>query len=238
MRGLLYKEFYQFRIDFWIITGLEILLCGLSITSVVTFDPSEPQWTIIMLLASIYTLSIMLGSILCSEFFSKDEKRPWNHFAMALPQTEAGQVLAKYYAVLLVHLYVLFVCFIADTIAVVVVGDSSISAMTVAVVVFCIRMLVMVFEIPFVLRFGAQTGTTVEGTVAGILFVAIGIYLLFGDISFLLQENFWEALMEWIQSGNVVWVLAILPYITGVFYYLSYRVSLKLYRKGVENSEQ
>lgn len=238
MRGLLYKEFYQFRIDFWIIAGLEIILCGLSITSVVTIDPSEPQWTIIMLLASIYTLSIMLGSMLCSEFFSKDEKRPWNHFAMALPQTETGQVLAKYYAVLLVHLFVLFVCFIADTIAVAVAGDSSISGMTVAVVVFCIRMLVMAFEIPFVFRFGAQTGTNVEGAVAGILFVAIGIYLLFGDISFLLQENFWEALMEWIQSGNIVWVLALLPYITGAVYYLSYRVSLKLYRKGVENSEQ
>ncbi len=238
MRGLLYKEFYQFRLDFWIIAGLEILLCGLSITSAVTTDPSEPQWTAIMVLATIYTLSIMLGSILCSEFFSKDEKRPWNHFAMALPQTDKGQVQAKYYAVLLIHLFVLFVCFITDTIVVFIAGDSSISAITVAVVVFCIRLVVMAFGIPFILRFGAQTGTTVEGVVAGIFFVAIGIYLLFGDISFLLQENFWEALMEWIQSGNVVWVLALLPYITGVLYYLSYRVSLKLYRKGVENSEQ
>lgn len=234
MRGLLYKEFYQFKIDFYAMVILALLFLTMGILACVTADSETEPQSICMILSMIYLFVLVVGSIVSSEFFSKDEKRPWCNFAFALPQTDKGQVAAKYYAVLIWHFALLFLCFIADTIAVLVYGNAVISAVKVAVVVFAFRMLVMAFEIPCMVRYGAATGISVEGGIMGILFMAVGIYALFGDISFFLQENVRDAFWDFLMSGNVKWIWALLPYVAGVAYYISYRVSLKMYRKGAE----
>ncbi|MBQ8199688.1 MAG: ABC-2 transporter permease [Lachnospiraceae bacterium] len=236
MRGLLYKEFYQFKIYLYCMGVLAILFLVQGIGAATDIE-AEPQSTC-MILSMIYLFVIFVGSILSSEFFTKDEKRPWCNFAFALPQTEKGQVTAKYYAVLIWHLALLFLCFITDTIAIAVYGSAEISAVTVAVVVFAFRMLVMAFEIPCMVRYGATTGINVEGSVVGILLMLAGIYALFGDISFFLQENVRDAILDFLMSGNVIWILALLPYVAGIAYYVSYRVSLKMYRKGAESYGQ
>jgi len=236
MRGLLYKEFYQFKIDLYVMSILALIFLTLGIGT--TADPEAEAQSTCMLLSMIYLFVILLGSIISSEFFTKDEKRPWCNFAFVLPQTEKGQVAAKYYAVLIWHLALLFLCFIADTVSIAVYGSAEISGMMIAVVIFAFRMLVMAFEIPCMVRYGATTGINVEGSVFGILFMLAGIYALFGDISFFLQENVRDAIWNFLMSGNVIWILALLPYVAGVAYYISYRVSLKMYRKGAESYGQ
>nr|MBQ8252123.1 ABC-2 transporter permease [Lachnospiraceae bacterium] len=236
MRGLLYKEFYQFKIDLYVMSILALIFLTLGIGT--TADPEAEAQSTCMLLSMIYLFVIVLGSIISSEFFTKDEKRPWCNFAFALPQTDKGQVAAKYYAVLIWHLALLFLCFITDTISIAVYGSAEISAVTVAVVVFAFRMLVMAFEIPCMVRYGATTGINVEGSVVGILLMLAGIYALFGDISFFLQENVRDAIWDFLMSGNMIWILALLPYVAGIAYYVSYRVSLKMYRKGAESYGQ
>ncbi len=236
MRGLLYKEFYQFKIDFYAMVFLALLFLALGIG--VTADPEAEAQSTCMILSMIYLFVMVVGSILSSEFFTKDEKRPWCNFAFALPQTDKGQVAAKYYAVLLWHLVLLFLCFIADTISIAVYGSAAISGMMIAVVIFAFRILVISFEIPCMVRYGATAGINVEGSVLGILFMLAGIYALFGDISFFLQENVRDAIWDFIMSGNVIWILALLPYVAGVAYYISYRVCLKMYRKGAESYGQ
>ena len=236
MCGLLYKEFYQFKIDLYVMGILALIFLALGIGA--TADPETEAQSTCMMLSMIYFFVILLGSIISSEFFTKDEKRPWCNFAFALPQTEKGQVTAKYYAVLIWHLALLFLCFITDTISIAVYGSAAISGMMIAVVIFAFRMLVMAFEIPCMIRYGATTGINVEGSVVGILFMLVGIYALFGDISFFLQENVRDAIWDFLMSGNVIWIVALLPYVAGVAYYISYRVSLKMYRKGAESYGQ
>lgn len=239
MRGLLYKEFHQFKADLYALAGLLVFFGGVCITNSVTAEAETPQeltMGIIVISSLIYFVLLLLGSILCSEFFTKDEKRPWNHFVMSLPPAVKGQVQAKYYAVLVVHLMMLFGCFVMDAIVVVLSGNVQNSAITVGILMFCFRILVMAFEIPCMFRFGAQQGTNVEGAFCVVICVGGVIYGLFGDISFFLQENVWKAFMEWLMSGNAIWVIALLPYAAAVAYYVSYRISLKLYRKGVESS--
>ncbi len=237
MRGLLYKEFYQFKLDLYVMAGFFVIFFAMAISSCVVDQEENPQ-VLCMTLSLIYFVIIFIGSILSSEFFTKDEKRPWCNFAFALPQTDKGQVATKYYAVLIWHIVLLFFCFVTDTIAMVVYGNTVASGISVAVVIFAFRMLVMSFEIPCMVRYGAQTGMNVEGSCVGILFILIGIYALFGDISFFLQENVRDAIFAFLTSGNVLWILAILPYVAGVAYYVSYRISLKLYRKGAESYGQ
>ena len=239
MRGLLYKEFHQFKVDLYVLIGLMVLMFGIFVPTTAMMEAEDTEEFVrsaVMLSGLVYFLALLLGSILCTEFFTKDEKRQWHSFAVSLPLGAKGQVQAKYYAVLLVHLMVLLVCFLADAVIVLLTGNVQCTAITVGGIVFCFRMLVMAFEIPFMFRFGAQMGTNVEGVVFAMIFMVGILYGLFGDISFFLQENVWKAFMEWILSGNVIWILALLPYVAAVAYYVSYRISLKLYRKGVEYS--
>lgn len=238
MRGLLYKEFYQFKFDMYVIVGLQLFLSGICIVFGITMKSEAAPEALCMMLSLCYIVALLLGSILSSEFFSKDEKRPWCNFAFSLPQTEKGQVAVKYYAVLILHLMILCFCFVTDVIVVAIYGNAVASGITVAVVFFSMRMLVHAIGIPFMLRFGATTGINVEASCFGITLMLIGIYALFGDVSFLFQDNIKDALLSFVTSGNVMWILALLPYVAGVAYYLSYRVSLKVYRKGAESYGQ
>lgn len=238
MRGLLYKEFYQFKFDIYVLVPIQLFISCMCIGMgmIMKTEPDTLQLCLILSLCYIFTL--LFGSMLSSEFFLKDEKRPWCNFAFSLPQTDKGQVAVKYYVVLILHLLVLFICFVTDTITAALYGDVMASGLTAAVVFFCFRILVVAIAIPFMLRFGSTAGMHVEGACLGILVMLGGIYALFGDISFFLQENVGDALIAFVTSGNVIWIYALLPYFTGVAYYVSYRISLKVYRKGAESYGQ
>ena len=64
------------------------------------------------------------------------------------------------------------------------------------------------------------------------------IYLLFGDISFLLDGNLAEFFASLFSSTSMMWAMALLPAASLVIFYLSYLVSLKMYRKGMESYGQ
>ena len=239
MSGLLYKEFYQLRRDMALVFGLQVV--GSIICIIYTFlfkQESDPEFRCRILLSLSYILFLALGSLMSSGFFSNDEKRPWNNFAISLPQTGKGLVAAEYYSVLIVHLMILFICFVTDTIVVALYGSPAVSGMMTAVLFFVIRILVNAIAIPFMLRFGAALGLNVEVACLGIILMLLGVYALFGDISIFLSGNILDALTMFLTSQNVIWFLALLPFVAALAYYISYRVSLKVYRKGAENYGQ
>lgn len=99
----------------------------------------------------------------------------------------------------------------------------------------------MAFVVPFIAYFGAEHGKNVMMVFFLGIIAIILIWVMFGDISFLINnrdKGFW-AILRMLQSQKVlVWAGALLPYIAVGGYYLSYRISLKLYRKGVNNDEE
>ena len=238
MRGLLYKDFYQLRRDMYLVFGLQVVESIMCIISTFTIKQESDPESLCRLLSLSYILFLALGSLMSSGFFSNDEKRPWNNFAISLPQTGKGLVAAKYYSVLIVHLMILFICFVTDTIVVALYGSPAVSGMMTAVLFFVIRILVNAIAIPFMLRFGAALGLNVEVACLGIILMLLGVYALFGDISIFLSGNILDALTMFLTSQNVIWFLALLPFVAALAYYISYRVSLKVYRKGAENYGQ
>ena len=238
MRGLLYKDFYQLRRDMYFVFGLQVVESIMCIISTFTIKQESDPESLCRLLSLSYILFLALGSLMSSGFFSNDEKRPWSNFAISLPQTGKGQVAAKYYSVLIVNLMILFICFVTDTIVVALYGSTAVSGMMVGVLFFVTRILVNAIAIPFMLRFGATMGANVEAACVGIILILLGVYALFGDISFFLSDHILDALITFVTSGNVIWIVALLPYAAILAYYVSYRVSLKVYRKGAESYGQ
>lgn len=198
-------------------------------------DPNPSSLTALM--GMMLFLVFFLIEPFSTELFSADEKTITCNFFFSTPQSAKGLIQSKYYFILLMDLGVLFGCFLIDTIVMIIMGEYAVSTLTVCVILFSVTLILMAIRIPCYVRFGAKMGPEVQGLFVYAFICLIVLYGLFGNISFFFEENILEALIAYLQSGKVIFVLSLLPYVAVLLYYLSYRISLLLYRKGIENYE-
>ena len=238
MAGHIYKNLYLCRGSIIFITALGVICSGVCIltaefaSSSPSFDPLEYA----LLFPICYYLVFFTSSISLSTLFTGDERSSWVSFAASTPSATKGQVLGKYYTILLVNVWITFICFISDMIVSLIVPELN-SLMAVFFIFICMMIYYSV-SMPFSIRFGGDKGLAVAGVVAGLLAFGSIVYLLFGDISFLDTDDPIGAIVKWLSGEWTIVVLAVLPYIAAALYYLSYRVSLKLYPKGAESYGQ
>lgn len=229
MKGLLYKEFFLLRSGLIFMVVFQAILSGICISlPLIGLDTKM----IVILTAISYYLSFLILALVNQELFAHDENRPWGNFVSSTPQTAEGQVAGKYYMILIENLVLLFCCYLTDVIVVCVADDVTISAIIVGMLIFCLRILIYAIEIPFVIRLGSGVGIAVKGVLLALLALILLCYGLFGDISFFFGDDPVAALYEFVTTGNVMWVAALIPYAAAGVYYLSYRISVKLYKEA------
>ncbi len=245
MSGLLYKNF---RLNlssmiFSLVTAgacclTLILMCLFGFTLRGMTPKSEELTELTVGFAACYFLAFWLPSMAISSLFAVDESRTCCAFTMSLPQGAKGHVEAKYYYILILNVSILFLTFISDTITCAMLG-GVVNNSAMIVIIFVFSLLLSAIEIPFMIRFGSQRGVAIKGAVIGGVFIIAALYFLFGDISWLLSDDDpLEAFMMWLQSGDIVIWLGLFPYFCIAAYYVSCRISVKLFRKGAENYEQ
>lgn len=233
MRGLLYKEFFLLKRNMIFMAVFQLIMTGLCILLV---SGGLDRELTMLVLAACYYLPFFIMTIVTQELFAQDEKSPWSSFAGATPQGLKGQVACKYYVILIENLLLLLCCFLTDTLVVAVTGDTTISMALAGMFFFCIRIFLQAIEIPFLLRFGVNAGGAVKSAVQAFIVFAVICYGLFGNISFLFSDDPVAAFFAFFNSGHVLWVLAVIPYVAIAAYFLSYRISLRIY-KGVDYVE-
>ncbi len=244
MKGLLYKNFMTCRIHLAAL-GSVLFFIGLMSTTLASIEAhnmksgliESNESSIVTIMGMMFFLVFFLIEPLSSEFFGADEKAITCSFFFSTPQSAKGLIQSKYYFILLMDLGVLFGCFLIDTILMIIMGEFAVSYLTVCVILFSITLILLAIRIPCYVRFGAKMGPEIQGLFILMIICLIVIYALFGDISFFFEENILEALLAYLQSPKVIFVLSFLPYVAVLLYYLSYRLSLVLYRKGVESYE-
>ena len=243
MSGLLYKNFRINRSSF-IFSLCTAAVCCLTLILLCLFAGSsmlrdeEGANNTALIVTVVYYMAFMLPAMTTIMIFQADESRICTAFAMGLPQGAKGHVLSKYYYLLITNTITLFMLFVCDTILTVML-DGLFSALPVLVILFGWRLMLMAVEIPFIIRFGSQRGLNIKGAMVGILFAVIAVYFLFGDISWLNgNDDPIKALIAWLQSGDLIFWLGLFPFLSGAAYYISYRISVGVYRKGAENYEQ
>ena len=234
MRGLMYKQLMTFRAPALIIIGFQLFLTAVAI-SMYLDDPVHSDASMML---AVMIAPFILFSITNSELFRYDEREKWCCFAASTPQTSKGQVQVKYYFTLAAHSVMLFVGMLCDTVFIAVVGSTAVTCMMTGVLFFCISLIMNALEYPFYFRFGSEHGAQVKGASIWTVILLIMIYLLFGDISFLLDGNLADFFASLFSSTSMMWAMALLPAASLVIFYLSYLVSLKMYRKGMESYEQ
>ncbi len=243
MRGLMYKNFFQFRrmLMFLAVFGLLISFLIIWITSNMEAPTQQTDKMGIMLVMSGFWFVVFFCvGMMYSDLFLQDENLLNASFCISLPQSLKGHIKSKYYMILAINVIIMFMCFVTDTIVVAIMGDTEISAVGICVFIFCFQLLLAAVEIPFMVRFGASYGLKTLDIAVTVVLIFATVYFLFGDVSFLMSDDPGEALRKMMLAfvEKFAMILALLPYVTGILYYVSYRVSLALFRKGMENFEQ
>ena len=241
MLGFLYKDFRVALKSWFMILGLYLLLNVILIPAVfngmrMKSDEQDTGIFVLMIVLFFYMLYLLVSA--CGkEIFQGDEKMLWQCFAISTPGAMKAQIQSKYLVILTMNLGITFVCMISDTLYVLIAGDAGISMTIALLFLFCWNIIKESVSLPFVYAFGVSYGNSVKILMLSVGFFLVTVYGLFGDISFFLNKNILESLKELLGSGNVIWVLAIMPYIAMLAYYVSYRISILVYRRGLENNE-
>ncbi len=233
MRGLMYKQLMTFRVPAEIIIAVQLLMAvtGLSVYQNNTARGDRS------LMAAVMIVPFILFSMTNGELFRYDEREKWCCFAASTPQTLKGQVRVKYYFTLAAHSVILFVGMLCDCVFVGVTGNTAVSCISTGVLFYCISLILNALEYPFYFRFGSDHGGQVKAASVWTIILLIMIYLLFGDISLLLNMELPDLNSLINNSSLMMWTMALLPAAAAVIFFLSYLISLKMYRKGMESYE-
>lgn len=235
MKGHLYRTFILCKSQ---IIFLACLMAFLSVF-IIVFSPvylntaSNDTSYLQVICAAVEAGILFMGmSMFTSDFFRIDEKATTACFICSTPKSVKAQVAAKYFFILIIGLCILSADFIVDYILMIV-TRGAVSCMMVSFQTFCITLLTNAIELPFVIRFGAAKGAAIKGAVLGSVMILLVIYGLFGDISFFLGSDPIGAFIEFMSGDGPMWTMALTPYVCAALYYLSYHLSVKLWRKGV-----
>jgi len=249
MLGLLYKDYCILKKNIWSMAAVMLLL------SVVLLLPAS-VWEKTGLLSETITAQVIAFTImpvvvyidmfaciggLQKNMLEHDECKAWSNYITASPLGYKEQVLSKYYMMLLSSFAVVVWGFLCDMLSSLVVGSVG-SASGIYTTFFYIHIILQAIEYPFLIRFGHKYGNTYKVGLLIVAFYGLMVYLLFGKIPESLSEDFFGFVFNLAASENALptfalGILALLPYVAALLFYLSYKLSCKWYLKGVEAYE-
>lgn len=239
MSGIIYKNLLSYKLDL-IALGIMHLICIFSVIFATASAPEHSREGMLMgICPMIYFFMFFMVSIFDHQLFAADEKRTIGNFFISTPLGAKGHVEGKYYTILIVNIVTLVICFLTDTIICLIVNSVMYSVGPALMMIFCINIIYSAFSTPFYLRFGKQFGNNVKFGSIGVLFAIGIIYFLFGDISFILEsDNLMDTISTLLSNDTTMIILSFFPALSILLYWVSCKISIPLYKKGVEDYEQ
>lgn len=229
MSGLMYKNLLLFRMELLVIGILQLFISATVLLTTLA-EINTPQGTLLL-----YGCMFLILSFIESGLFAPDESPATRSFLISAPTTAKGHIESKYYFILLLNLGVLICCFLTDTMVFAITADENTMTGIMLVLLLSVSLIMEAFSLPFIAFFGANYGLNVKATTLGVLILLVLLYVLFGDISYFLTNDFITALEKLFEDENILMFLALLPYAAFGLFYGSCKLSCLLYRKGAEH---
>ena len=227
--------------------GIALFMLMLPIQAVLEESGGDEEYfnaymTIIKLAFSAVVF-FLTGSIQ-TVLFESDERKKWAYFVASTPECVEGVLWRKYTAVFMLTGICFIYCFVVDGVFCFFAPDSSITVIAIMMIYF--QIFLRAIEIPFWVRFGTKRGSMVKAAAVLVIIFAGIIYALFGDLSIFSSEKslmdmivgFFNKFMEGDVPDLVILITGIFPFAAAALYYLSYKISCKLYLKGVEEFDK
>ncbi len=175
-----------------------------------------------------------------TQLIKNDESMAWRSFVTASQVSVRGQVASKYafgFIVLVLILnFLYFFVIVGDVILYSSAGVTAMAAsLNAALLIVFVFLLVWAVEIPFTVYFGSKNGGMIKMIMFYIITLGIIIYGLYGK-----KELSFDGLFRLLLSDDIgIGAYALMTAFeigAAVLYYLSYRISCRLYLKGAENN--
>lgn len=243
MYGLIYKNFLVNKKVILLHMGVFVFMYAISVMPVITNDETTvslmPTVQSFVSIISVISSFMIIGS-LETAIFEPDERKKWSYFISC---TEAGckaETGAKYLTIYIIST----VSAVLSMIIISVISDFSGTqpVYDLCIFTYMFQLFLRAVEIPFIFRFGRKMGNNIKGIIyiTGLLIAVI--YFLFGDLSaFGTVDEMWEKFFALFDTGlnpKIVIVLSVAGLLVVPFYYLSYKISCKLFMRGVDNYER
>ena len=256
MRGLIYKDLYLIKSK--VIAGslsvLFIILLMYVVYATVggkALFPTEMAAVITDLMIVMYVGALSYGYII-----KTDTKKEWGFYGMALPGSAKLIVGAKYMTVFIMYLISYIICVLNDLLIGLFFGKAV--DMSLPVLMFMLfQMFLNAIEMPFAFRFGTDKASGIRILITTVVVLVISIYLLFGNIEWLMAEDgivktiirlfsddmkpdaISSELQRFIERLTYINYIkmAVFTHLMVLAYYISYRISCKVFRKGVQRDD-
>lgn len=249
--GFLYKEFKQNKALIIFIAAIPLGLTMLSfIMSAFALRSSEivsggilefatrnsMRWY--MLAFGAFIMSFILPSV-----FQGDDRKLWAYFTVSSPVGVKGFMYNKYILDFAINGLYMVTCYFMDTLKATlrytVTGNESQNMMTGFIAVFYFLLFMCAFDIPFSVRFGAKKGSIIKTTVLILFTVILSVCFV------LLPENITQKAIGFFidifngKADNTAMLLtSFCPFIALAAYLLSYKISCKIFMKGVDDYDK
>ena len=176
------------------------------------------------------------GEALSSTIFRRDESKRWAYFISSSPVGAKGQVDSKYLFLMAITFVFSLIALIFDSVMVTL-HKEYISMAGMIYVITVIQLFLRALDTPFILRWGYEKGVMVKTCFLLALIFTMIVYLLFGDLSiFGSIDDLWEKIAETFKDPSVFLtkLLGAMGLVSIVSFCVSYKISCKIYPKGVE----
>ena len=252
MRGLIYKDLYLVKSK--VIAGSLSILFIILLMYVIYANvaknvllPTEKAAVITDLMIVMYIGALSYGYII-----KADTKKQWGFYGMALPGSAKLIVGAKYMTVFIMYLISYIICVLNDLMIGLFFGKAV--DMSLLVLMFMLlQMFLNAVEMPLAFRFGTDKAAGIRIIITIVIVLIISIYLLFGNIEWLMAEDGLVKTIIRLFSDNkdsraisgelqrfinrltlINYIeMAVFTHLMVLAYYISYRISCKVFRKGV-----
>lgn len=240
MAGLLYKELILNKKNLVYIAIGELFASFLVILPLIYQSGSEDTEYVMGFFSTFgFFMMFLIMGMMVSGIFQTDETKKWAYFISASPLTHTGQILSKYLFTLLLYITLLVWCYFLTAFLAVFNQTANFAA---AFEMLWIMLFANAVEFPFIVRFGSKSGTYVKTAIGTVLILFAFEWILFGETSFLSDPEKFFALFERLSDASAMTdifliLTAVIPYLSAGLYFLSYKLSCKLYPKGAEEYE-
>ena len=227
--------------------GISLFFLMLPIQAVIEESGGDEEYfnAYMMMIKLAFSMAIFfLTGAMQSVLFESDERKKWAYFVASTPECVEGVLWRKYTAVFMLTGICLIYCFVVDAVFCIFAEESSV--ISIAAMAVYAQIFLRAIEIPFWVRFGTKRGSMVKAAFVLVIIFAVILYALFGDLSiFGSSESLMDKIMGFVKkflegdvSDWITLITGIFPIAAAALYYLSYKISCKLYLKGVEEFDK
>lgn len=240
MKGLAYKEWVQNRwyILSMILLGLMPVLMMFLLRDVMSAEEIADDTTGFFKLRTIGVVIAFLASGLLESMviIRSDDRKLWGYFISSTEEGYRGFIRVKYEMVYIMIVMASMSLMIADQITVLFLSDTrhiaADSTQNIIVVLTVLQLLMRAVDFPFIIRFGEKRGNIIKLIMLLSLFIIV-IILLMTDAGGI-NVKLYDAVSSLITEKNALLAVSSAGLAVLAVYYLSYRISCRLYLKGVE----